>query len=39
VEESQESRKRLQNILEQMAGSEDVLERQRSRNAAAGHEV
>src|SRR5882757_2482022 len=37
VEESQESRKRLQNILEQMAGSEDVLERQRSRNAAAGN--
>ena len=39
VEESQESRSRLQNILEQMAGSEDVLDRQRSRNAAAGLEV
>jgi diguanylate cyclase (GGDEF)-like protein/putative nucleotidyltransferase with HDIG domain len=39
VEESQESRTRLQNILEQMAGSEDVLDRQRSRNAAAGHEI
>ena len=39
VEESQESRKRLQNILEQMAGSEDMLDRQRSRNAAAGHEI
>lgn len=39
VEESQESRKRLQNILEQMAGSEEVLDRQRSRNAAAGHEI
>ncbi len=39
VEESQESRTRLQNILEQMAGSEDVKERQRNRNAAAGLEV
>jgi diguanylate cyclase (GGDEF)-like protein/putative nucleotidyltransferase with HDIG domain len=39
VEESQESRGRLQNILEQMAGSEDVLDRQRSRNAAAGHKI
>jgi diguanylate cyclase (GGDEF)-like protein/putative nucleotidyltransferase with HDIG domain len=39
VEESQESRGRLQNILEQMAGSEDLLERQRSRNTAAGHKI
>ncbi len=39
VEESQESRGRLQRILEQMAGSEDVLDRQRSRNAAAGHKI
>jgi diguanylate cyclase (GGDEF)-like protein/putative nucleotidyltransferase with HDIG domain len=39
VEESQESRGRLKSILDQMAGSEDVLDRQRSRNAAAGHEI
>jgi diguanylate cyclase (GGDEF)-like protein/putative nucleotidyltransferase with HDIG domain len=39
VEESQESRGRLKSILDQIAGSEDVLERQRNRNAAAGHEV
>jgi diguanylate cyclase (GGDEF)-like protein/putative nucleotidyltransferase with HDIG domain len=39
VEESQESRERLQRILEQMAGSEEVLERQRSRNTAAGHTI
>jgi hypothetical protein len=39
VEESQESRTRLQHILEQMAGSEDLLERQRNRNTAAGHQV
>jgi diguanylate cyclase (GGDEF)-like protein/putative nucleotidyltransferase with HDIG domain len=39
VEESQESRERLQRILEQMAGTEEVLERQRSRNTAAGHKI
>ena len=39
VEESHESRGRLKSILDQMAGSEDVLDRQRSRNAAAGHEI
>jgi diguanylate cyclase (GGDEF)-like protein/putative nucleotidyltransferase with HDIG domain len=39
VEESQESRGRLKSILDEMAGSEDVLDRQRSRNAAAGHEI
>jgi hypothetical protein len=39
VEESQESRGRLKSVLDQMAGSEDVLDRQRSRNAAAGHEI
>jgi diguanylate cyclase (GGDEF)-like protein/putative nucleotidyltransferase with HDIG domain len=39
VEESQESRAILQQILEQMAGTEEVLERQRSRNAAAGYEI
>ena len=39
VEESQESRNRLQHILEQMAGSEDLLERQRNRNTAAGNKV
>lgn len=39
VEESQESRTRLQHILEQMAGSEDLLERQRNRNTAAGHQI
>jgi diguanylate cyclase (GGDEF)-like protein/putative nucleotidyltransferase with HDIG domain len=39
VEESQESRGRLQHILEQMAGSEDLLERQRNRNAAAGNKI
>jgi diguanylate cyclase (GGDEF)-like protein/putative nucleotidyltransferase with HDIG domain len=39
VEESQESRGRLQRILEQMAGTEDGLERQRSRNAAAGLKI
>jgi hypothetical protein len=39
VEESQESRGRLKSILDQMAGSEDVRDRQRSRNAAAGHEI
>ena len=39
VEESQESRGRLKSILDQMAGSEDVMDRQRSRNAAAGHEI
>jgi hypothetical protein len=39
VEESQESRNRLQHILEQMAGSEDLLERQRNRNAAAGNKI
>ena len=39
VEESQESRGRLKNILDQMACSEGVLDRQRSRNAAARHEI
>jgi diguanylate cyclase (GGDEF)-like protein/putative nucleotidyltransferase with HDIG domain len=39
VEESQESRGRLQRILEQMASTDEVAERQRSRNAAAGHDV
>ena len=39
VEESQESRGRLKSVLDQMAGSEDVLERQRNRNAAAGHGI
>ncbi len=39
VEESQESRGRLQRMLEHMAGSEDVLDRKRSRNAAAGQEI
>ncbi len=39
VEESQESRGRLKSILDQIAGSEDLLERQRNRNTAAGHEV
>ena len=39
VEESQESRGRLKSVLDQMAGSEDVLERQRNRNAAAGHQI
>ena len=39
VEESQESRGRLKSILDQIAGTEDVLERQRNRNAAAGHEI
>jgi hypothetical protein len=39
VEESQESRGRLKSVLDKMAGSEDVLERQRNRNAAAGHGI
>src|SRR5256885_2366190 len=39
VEESQESRGRLTSVLDQMAGSEDLLERQRNRNAAAGHGI
>ena len=39
VEESQESRGRLKSILDQIAGTEDVQERQRNRNAAAGHEI
>jgi diguanylate cyclase (GGDEF)-like protein/putative nucleotidyltransferase with HDIG domain len=39
VEESQESRDTLQRILEQMASSEEVKERQGIRNAAAGQSL
>jgi hypothetical protein len=36
AEETQESRTNLQRILEKIAGTEEVLERQAIRNAAAG---
>lgn len=39
VEESQESRSSLQRILDRMAGSDELQERQRIRNAAAGKSV
>jgi len=39
VEESQESRSSLQRILDQLSSSEEVLERQRIRNAAAGQKI
>jgi diguanylate cyclase (GGDEF)-like protein/putative nucleotidyltransferase with HDIG domain len=39
VEENHESREALQSVLEKMASSEEVLERQRSRNTAAGHTI
>jgi diguanylate cyclase (GGDEF)-like protein len=39
VEENHESREALQSVLEKMASSEEVLERQRSRNTAAGHAI
>jgi len=39
VEESQESRESLQRVLDQMSSSEEVMERQRIRNAAAGQKL